>query len=141
MEVSLSFLLLNNSWLLEEVVVASVLPAPDSPAFAKYFSQMIKTKSKFSPEITMQVSLPFLRMDLYAASAIANMWGGRSKISLPEIYFLKVSLNFINYVFELYSGLLISIALLSTKQQPTKWADHLTLQSNDDENSSTAIPR
>ena len=75
-------------------LLASVLPAPDSPAFAKYFSQMIKTKSKFSPEITMQVSLPFLRMDLYAASAIANMWGGRSKISLPEMYFLKSRFKF-----------------------------------------------
>ena len=35
------------------------------------------------PDITIQVSFPFRRIDLYAASAMAKMCGGLSKISLP----------------------------------------------------------
>ncbi len=54
------------------ILEASVFPLPDSP------------------EMTMQESLRFLFMVLYAASAMAKICGGRSYISRP-LYYKRVS--------------------------------------------------
>lgn len=57
--------LVTSEMYLRIILDASVLPLPDSPL------------------ITIQLSLTCRFITLYAASAIANICGGRSKISRP----------------------------------------------------------
>ena len=74
------------------ILLASVLPAPDSPANKEFLIQLSEASDDKDdddddvlPDITMQVSLPFLLIDLYAASAMAKICGGLSNISRPTI--------------------------------------------------------